>query len=525
MRARLLSYFVWGSLLLVLCSFSLAGTKTVMATEGEQPWEAAESIRQLLFQAQVDTLSGNSPSAIASIQLALQHFDETIKPVIRLVEPKLASELTEYFQAAQQAAQSQRVVTLASLRGRIWSELLHASTAVVLDALENGDTTIASRWLMLREFRTATRFTRPSADATLALKAAAVGTLSMQEAALQVKNDLLDTYFARMNDALAEIDLAIARGFRAKSAEYAGLALGYFKILQATYGEQRGADAAAMAHSHFSALISGIIAEDADAARAARTEIDRLLKSFRPVPLPPAEQARRAGQLLRFLPLVSVEYARGVRDGRVTNDIEIQEALTFREGAASAFADLQLTLAALDPEQTERIAELFRQAEAHIRNTAAPSEVASTIRQISEILIPLMPAEWQTLNTGSDFDVIDSILDQIAIAVRAGQYDRAESARVEAYAILDSGIEQRLNGFAPEMSIQIEYLFWHGSPEQSGLATLIGERASAIEINRALGALRQALQKAQAVLSVKSAPTAVVGNAAIIVFREGLELS
>ena len=58
-----------------------------------------------------------------------------------------------------------------------------------------------------------------------------------------------------------------------------------------------------------------------------------------------AEQARRAGQLTRFLGLVPIEYATRRRGRNVTVPIEIQEAITFRDGAASAFGDLQSYLA------------------------------------------------------------------------------------------------------------------------------------------------------------------------------------
>ena len=66
----------------------------------------------------------------------------------------------------------------------------------------------------------------------------------------------------------------------------------------------------------------------------------RALAAFRAAPLTEAELVQRAGQLDRFLRLVPIEYGRGVKDGRVTLDFEIQEAVTFRDGAASAFTDL-----------------------------------------------------------------------------------------------------------------------------------------------------------------------------------------
>jgi len=74
----------------------------------------------------------------------------------------------------------------------------------------------------------------------------------------------------------------------------------------------------------------------------------------------------------------------------------------------------------------------------------------------------LIPSEWISTGGASDIDVISSILDGIIPFVAAGDYSAAESARLEAYAMLELGIEQRLRGFAPEMAVEIESLFWQG---------------------------------------------------------------
>ena len=83
--------------------------------------------------------------------------------------------------------------------------------------------------------------------------------------------------------------------------------------------------------------------------------IDGLLEEFRAAPLSQDELLRRAGQLDRFLRLVPIEYGRGVTDGTVTKDFEIQEAITFRDGAASAFRDLESVLIARDARATREL--------------------------------------------------------------------------------------------------------------------------------------------------------------------------
>jgi high-affinity iron transporter len=93
------------------------------------------------------------------------------------------------------------------------------------------------------------------------------------------------------------------------------------------YGEQRGIAARRQAEQSFAHLSRLALANAS--LDAPRQLVEEALHNFRAAPLSPAEQARRAGQLLRYLALVPVEYGRGVADGRVTKTLEIQEAVTF----------------------------------------------------------------------------------------------------------------------------------------------------------------------------------------------------
>jgi high-affinity iron transporter len=154
---------------------------------------------------------------------------------------------------------------------------------------------------------------------------------------------------------------------------------------------------------------------------------------------------------------------------------------------------------------------------------AEPADIQSRADELTAVLTELMPAEWQTASAAGDFDVIASMLDQMEKAARAGQYDLAESARLEAYALLEVGPEARLIVFAPQLKLDIEGLFWNGQSEHKGLAHLIAQQASFSDIRASRAALDAALAEAQTLLGDNSAPAAVATNAAIIVFREGLE--
>ena len=488
------------------------------------PSSAGAALNEHLFSAQSALMSGDHDASAAAVEAAHALFVSQLQPALTALSPARAGDLEAAFSAAADAAGAGNVVALAAARADIWTRLLDASALQVYAAVDDGDVESARRWVLLREFRPATRFSRPDADATLALQDLAAGEMAADAALTAIHNDLLDTYQALLLQALANGDEAGARGFAMRRAEEAALAAGYFNLLAPMYAEQHGDSVLDETQAAFVALTQAAITSDADAFAAARTEVDAALAGFRAAPLSPEEAARRAGQLTRFLTLVPVEYERGVRDGQIVHDIEIQEALTFHAGAVAAFRDVESLLSALDAESTRQLAALLDAALAHIRAVETPDALAATVAEFNTLFTRVAPAEWQNLNSDADSDVILAVLDQVEAAVQAGQYAAAESARLEAYALTELGLEQRLNGYAPDRAAQIESLFWQGNETHAGLSVLLGTEAPLNDVQTTLGALRSALVDAQAYLNAtKSAPEAVIGNAAIIVFREGLE--
>ncbi len=102
---------------------------------------------------------------------------------------------------------------------------------MTLASTDRGEAPVARRWLLLRDFRTATRFTRPGADATLAIERLGDGSIAPQAAHSAVVKDLLDGYQARMRELLDDADAAAGRGFATRQAEAAAQAAGYWRIL------------------------------------------------------------------------------------------------------------------------------------------------------------------------------------------------------------------------------------------------------------------------------------------------------
>ena len=418
---------------------------------------------------------------------------------------------------------------LAAARATLQTAVLHGAYRALLASLRRGDAAEAGSWLLVREYRPPTRFSRPGADATLAVAKLADGQATKAEALAAVRADYLDTYQARLRTALDGVGAAAERGFPSRLAAESALARGYFAVLRDSYARQRGEAAAGRAAAAFEALNDAALARDEGGVERAAAQVDEALDAFRAAPLAPAEEIRRAGQFLRFLALVPVEYGRGVADGRVTLAFEIQEAVTFRDGAAQALADLDSRLVERDPAAAARIDELVTALGADMAAASQGVRVTDedTVRERAQEALDLaestFPTEWKEGQAAADFDVIRASLDRVVAAARAGEYGKAEQARLEAYAFFEFGPEQRLRGLAPDLFARTEGLFWYGADSHPGLAQLI-RRKSAAEVDATRQALDEALAASEA--AVGSGPTsaaAIVVNTAIIVFREGLE--
>jgi high-affinity iron transporter len=520
-----LKIFPWLAAWLVL-GLALAAPLNALAG-ARTPSQSTESLRSSLVQAQLE-MSQDSAAAQALLDEAEAVYEGEFALTILKASPEADARLRDGFAQMRVALPASNAPAFAAGRAQAWTGLLAGSYAVAEQAVATADAGTARTWLAAREFRQATRFSRPEADATLAVERLARGEMPVEDALTALHADLLDTYQARMNEALQDIEGAQAKGFTARTAEHAALAQGYFEILAPAYAEQRGSPAPADMRALLAGLRMAALAGEDIALPLASIQAD--LRNFRAAPLSPDEQVRRAGQFMRYLGLVPLEYGRGVTNGTVTKDFEIQEAVTFYGGAQAAFTDLRSLLEERDPTQTAQAAELLDALEAQLDTAATqpkqapgPKEVRANAEQLAGLMQELMPAEWQKPSAAGDFHVIATMLDQMEAAVRAGDYTLAESARLEAYAVMETGPEARLMVFAPQMKLTLEGLFWNDQGEHKGLAYLIKTRAPLTEFRASRAALDAHLAEAKDMLAHESAPLAVGANAGVIVFREGLE--
>lgn len=505
--------------LLVLAALGWGG-----AAPAAHDWATpAERMRAQLSEAQIE-LAFDQNSARSLVEQATGVYGKELAPALAGVAPAADKAVRAHLKAARAAAKAGNEAALAAARATAWTALLRGAVQGVEGAVKRGDAQDAHDWLAVREFRPANRFTRLHADATVALEELAAAKVRPAEALTSVRADLLDGYQARLNAALGDLKDAQAKGYRTRASEQAALARGYLEILAPQYAAARGEGGLREARSELAALPASL------------PKVEARLQGWRAAPLSPAEQKLRAGQVTRFLGLVPLEYGRGVsaqagqagQAGRVvvTRDIEITEAKTFLAGASAAFADVQPLLqdqagAGAVRAQFAALSTDLERAAAHA-NAPTPQALEGRVNALLGQLRGLYPAAWQGHDASGDLDVIRAQLDALLSAVAAGNYDLAETARLDAYATLESGPEARIAVFAPDLKLRLENLFWNGrSPD--GLARLIRERAPLSDVQASRAQLDAALSETRQLLGTAVAPAAVATNAGVIVFREGLE--
>jgi high-affinity iron transporter len=515
---------------IVFVAAALVAAAPAQAADPSTPWASAERVQRALFSAQAELITGTPERAVRDVRRARASYRGTLRAGLRADAPAADRTLRRALTVAERAARRGDRRALAATRGEVRAATFGGAYAVTLNRAGSGDAAATRSWLLLRDFRTATRFSRPGADATEAVDLLAKGKTSPPAARIAVAKDLLDAYQARQRELLKDADGAREKGFATGEAEAAAQAAGYWDILAARYLQDRGEDAATAAGRAFATLRSSAESGDKTAAADARAEIDQSLDGFTAAPFTAAESARRAQQLLRFVALVPVEYGRGVKDGRVTLDFEVQEAIAFGTAADAAFDDLRDQLAKRDPARTAAVGVEIDRLSAAVSDAArkktgvtSHADVEKLGTKIEDELGKAMPKAWQKPTDDSDYDLIALTLDRMEAAVGAGQRRQAEQARLEAYAFFEFGPERRLKSIDPALATDVEGLIWYGAKGHDGLAELISKGASRRDLRDTRLALDDGLEDARATLGDSASRTTVVTNAAIIVFREGLE--
>ncbi len=498
------------------------------ADEGQiPPWRSADQITTSLFDAQTDLIL-RDPSG-GSINQAKRSLSGPLRSGLAASAPAELKQVERQLARAGRAVASGDSVELAAARGTITASLRRGAFHRAIDLTAADRPAAAREWMQIRDFRQSTRFTRVGTAATGALIALEEGETTSREAVLQVRKDLLDTYQSRLGTNRAEAEKAADRRFPERLAETTAIVDGYWQILAGEYREQRGAEAARRTGREFRQLAVAGAASDLRAFRRADRLTTNDLDGFTAAPFTTAEQARRAAQLTRFLDLIPKEYDHGTDNGRITIPFELQEATAFDDGVEQAFNDLKSDLLERDPQGVAAIERDLALLNRYVNDANERTNVVSLDRvnavhnRLSDRLDGIFPDEWKESSDEADYDLVDISVDQMTAAISAGQKNLAEQARLSAYAFFEFGPELKLNAFDPQLVTEIEGLFWYGARGVPGLATLVSDGAPTSEVRDTTLELDEALKEAREKTGEGVSDATAITNAALIVFREGLE--
>lgn len=516
---------------LIILSLSLGLTVGTGQAQETPPWQAAGEVRSRLLKAQTELLTAaraDDPAAHyqaagLAVAEATTLYERTLQPHLVTTAPEADRSILAALVAAQTAAVSGNPAALAAARGRVWTYLLGGSYAKTLAALEAGQAGTAATWLQLREYRQATKVTTVDDATTRAVAALKAGQIDPTEAATIAGNDLRDAYFFRLREALNQLEAALASDFTTRAAEWAGQARGYFNILHSDVTAKQGQTLAAGLAEQLAALEQATLSGDKTAALAQLSQIRAGLAGYLPVELDAAEIEKRGQLLYLFTDLIYIEYKDGVRNGEITIPIEYQEAITFRDQAEAVFEELRPVMAAADSAAAERYGRLLVEMDEIMAGLGEVEAIKSRVEEALGLIESTLQVSAGAGDSESTLIVINTLLDEIQSAVAAGRYDEAERSRLEAYAMFENGMEQRLANRAVSLTRELEGLFWEGTGGQKGLATLLREKAPAEQIEGQIAQLRTKLAEANTFLAAGLTGLLAFLNSLAIIIREGLE--
>ena len=224
------------------------------AAQGDAPWQRADAIRGGLASALTELILDDRAKAQAEARRAVRAYRGDLRAQIRSAAPAADAAARAALRRVERAVAGGDAHALAAARGALQGALFRGSMAVTLAAVRAGDVDTARAWLLVREFRTATRLTRPGSDATVALRDLQAKRTSPDAAAEAVQKDLLDAYQGRQRDLLGDADAAAERGLETRLSEATAQAAAYWPILAPRYVQDRGEDAADDLGKDFAAL-------------------------------------------------------------------------------------------------------------------------------------------------------------------------------------------------------------------------------------------------------------------------------
>ncbi len=493
--------------ILIFGNFTANAITEPVTKQEIDPYQAAYELKNSLF----------------NYQLQLKDF----QPIsdLNLLSTQNSSKLKAQI---NQAGSNKAELEFAYYRGLIWTEILNEAYQNTRAAIINKDSFVFKNWSNIREYKTATRLSSPTAETHLAFTDYLAGKKNEKETLNAIDIDFLSSYQEQLNNSLKTALQNIEKKFWSSAAYEIGLSKGYFTLISDKFRNHAGEQKFQELNNKLLQLEQQIQQKNLNNLAANIIEIQKLLENFQAVPLSETELKDRIGLMVTFLELVPIEYNRGVRNGEIVHPIEIQEAVSFTEAAHNAYRETKFYFSKKDPTSAENLSKIFKNSELLLNQAnnnqkiSEPDIIKQQIEQILTTIKQLTPEDWLKSDS-ANIKIVYTLLMQVSEAVSKGDYKQAELSRLEAYGLFDAYIELKLMAFNPALVAKIDGLFWHGYEDETGLATALAKNSDETTIKQTIATIKKELKNAEKIIGSDQKPLSVIINTAVIVFREGLE--
>ena len=220
----------------------------------------AEQLRSYTFEAQralyeseraeqEETKRILAAQAVANVESASESYADGLQSPLAVLAPAADAWIQEALADALHAAQDKDGPALSAARGGFWTGLLWGAQTAALASLQSEDGARAADWLRLREFRRATKVSMIDNLARQTVNAYLGGQTNQATTLAVVGDDLRDTYFFRLREALNNLEEATQKGYPTRSAVWTGQLQGYFAILRDDFVAKEGQTAASAVES------------------------------------------------------------------------------------------------------------------------------------------------------------------------------------------------------------------------------------------------------------------------------------
>lgn len=505
--------------------FALAAMSALAASSAQAasvPWQDAETLRTESAQIQRRLFRAPDAALRADVAGRLERvralWERRLATAYREMASEQARDVSQAVDGFSQAVSRWDPQAASAARARIWTGMVDGAFHATLSNLDQERTADAAAWLNIREYARTSRDTA----ATIAMREALAGRLDTKEARRVIETELLGIYAGELRRAVAEARSHLAENYGVQLAAARFRAVGLHALLADNMTIRLGAEPAAAIAAAFTRLATAD-PSDRQVLDGLLAGIEASLATYAPTSLTTEQRDRRVRLLARFVGMVPVEYEKGVHGGAVTNPFEYFETGLFRDRAEMLLGDLGSDLAERSPRSFDRLSAILADMKALIARKG--DEVA--MRGLADEARSLIASAYgTTLAQGgyrASLSLLPDIFDEMLLLAGAGDWEQAELKRLEAYALFDPDIEQRLMPRAPSLATKMEADFWEGSVAEPGLGRLIAARGPHDALRQATARMKSRTAEAGAILDTRLSALGAFLQSLAILLREGIE--